>query len=110
MTEALAMPAPCTGCRGDVAPALLACPGCGRLVHGAALTEHVRSAERAEAEGDLTSALTHYREACTLLPARTVQRATLEQRMSRLSANIDGRAEATREGVLLCTQTVVAAS
>jgi Zn-dependent protease len=78
-------------CGGEIAPGLLACPGCGRLTHSEDLSRLAAAAESAEREGDLTAALTSWRRAIALLPAKTVQRATIEKRMGALSAAIDGR-------------------
>ena len=78
-------------CGGEIAPGLLACPGCGRLTHSEDLSRLAAAAESAEREGDLTAALTSWRRAVALLPAKTVQRAAIEKRMGALSAAIDGR-------------------
>jgi Zn-dependent protease len=62
------------------------------LIHGAELARIARDAEFAERESDRTTALSHWRRAVVLLPEATVQRKTIEARMSALSAAIDGRA------------------
>jgi Zn-dependent protease len=81
----------CAECGAQIAPGLLACPGCARLLHRVELARLAKDAEAAETRGDLTSALSAWRAALELLPANTVQRATIQKRMERLSAMIDGR-------------------
>ncbi len=88
----------CPECGGDIAPGLLACPACGWLVHGAALSRIAAEAKAAEAAGDRTLALSRWRGAVDLLPPGTVQRTTIDARMSALSAVIDGRAPKEKGG------------
>ncbi len=83
----------CTDCGAQIAPGLLACPGCAWLLHGAELGELAKRAELAERGGDLAGALGAWRSALVLLPVGTVQRATIQRRMEGLSAAIDGRGE-----------------
>jgi len=83
----------CTDCGAEIAPGLLACPGCARLIHAAELTKLASAAEEAERRGDWTAALAAWRRATELLPAQTLQRATIVKRMQSLSAAVDGRGE-----------------
>ncbi len=81
----------CPDCRTEVAPGLLSCPGCSRLVHRDALTRLAAAADAAEKAGDLSVALASWRSALELLPQNTVQHATIHKRMQSLAAALDGR-------------------
>jgi Zn-dependent protease len=81
----------CEDCHAEIAPGLLACPGCAKLVHGAELSKLAEAATAAEKEGDLPAALASWRRASELLPVGTTQLATIQARMKALSAAIDGR-------------------
>jgi Zn-dependent protease len=81
----------CASCSADIAPGLLACPGCARLLYATELAELARTAEAAERTGDRTGALGAWRRAVELLPADTLQRAEIDKRMRALTAAIDGR-------------------
>jgi len=48
----------CTECQTEIAPGLLSCPSCARLVHAAELTALARQAEDAQRNGNWTDALT----------------------------------------------------
>jgi Zn-dependent protease len=87
---------PCIECGTEVAPGLLSCPGCGRLVHAAALKELAAKAEASEREGDPSAAAAAWRRTLDLLPAGTTQRAAIEQHLKALGAMIDGRAPAAK--------------
>lgn len=76
-------------CGTELPPELLACPGCRRLVHAAALKERVAAADGLEAEGDVRGALGELREALELLPAGSRQHALVGDRVARLSDRID---------------------
>ena len=47
--------------RDAIAPTMLACPGCGRLVHGDQLTKLAQSAREATEQGDISAALARWR-------------------------------------------------
>jgi Zn-dependent protease len=81
----------CGECGAEMAPGLLSCPGCSRLVHGATLAKLAEAAGESERAGDLTAALASWRRASELLPPQTIQLATIEARMKALSAALDGR-------------------
>jgi Zn-dependent protease len=83
--------ASCPECGGTIAPGLLACPGCARLVHGKELQQLAAVATAAEGAGDRTAALASWRRALELLPADSSQFQTIHQRLSALSAALDGR-------------------
>ncbi len=76
---------PCIGCGADVAPGMLECPQCHRLVHAFALTALAQEAKSAGARGDATAELAAWRRALELLPQGTTQRATIEARMQAVS-------------------------
>ena len=82
-------PTICADCGTQVAPALLACPACHRLVHAERLNRLAADAGRAAAAGDLTAALAAWREALDLLPADTRQHATVAATISELSRRLD---------------------
>jgi len=79
----------CEGCGAELAPALLACPGCLRLVHGAQLAALAREAQQAIDRGELTEGVTRWRSALDLLPAQSAQHAQVQQRIAELSARIE---------------------
>jgi len=78
----------CSGCSTELAPSLLSCPSCARLVHGARLTELASAAATAEQNEDWSGALTAWREAVMLLPPGTRQRQAAEQKIADLSPRV----------------------
>lgn len=82
-------PLPCPKCQAQLAPSLLACPGCGHLVHAGRLNELARQAAEFQTAGNLAGELTVWREALALLPMDTRQAATITQRVRELSARVD---------------------
>jgi Zn-dependent protease len=76
-------------CGTDLAPGLLACPSCQRLVHAEALGHLTREASALESAGDIRGSLSKLRTALVMLPANTRQHAILHERASRLSDAID---------------------
>jgi len=86
----------CPACGTEVAPGLLSCPGCQRLVHSGRLKELADRAGRAEADGALVEALAAWREALELLPRATKQGLAIEARIADLGLRVDaspGRAD-----------------
>ncbi len=79
----------CRDCGTELAPGLLACPSCHRLLHADALKAHAAEAERAEASGDLTAALTAWRQALPLLPPGTRQQEGVLLRIQGLSGKVE---------------------
>src|SRR2546427_4463247 len=61
-------PLACPQCGTQIAPALLACPSCQRLVHSDALKGLAAEAERTAQAGDMSAALAAWRQARELLP------------------------------------------
>jgi Zn-dependent protease len=79
----------CAGCGTELAPALLACPACGRLVHRDRLSALAADASAASAAGEHERAMALWREALVLLPEATKQHATIAERIAAESAAID---------------------
>jgi Zn-dependent protease len=79
----------CAECGSEIAPGLLSCPSCARLVHSEELTELARLAQSEESAGRFTEALTAWREALQLLPPGTRQRETVQARVAALSGSMD---------------------
>ncbi len=88
----------CAGCGTELAPSLLACPSCSRLVHAERLAALARDAEAAGAEGRAADALAAWRGALELLPAGTAQRAQVEARLVAVSKQVDASAPSRPDG------------
>jgi Zn-dependent protease len=84
---------PCPSCRTEIAPTLLACPGCRTLVHRDALERLAADARAAESRGELETALTTWREALPLLPADARQRVAVEERITTLGQQVEDAAK-----------------
>jgi len=82
----------CAGCATELAPGLLSCPSCARLVHAERLTGLAAQASAAETSGDLTRALTAWREAVLLLPVGSRQKAVAEEKVRALSDRLGSAA------------------
>lgn len=76
-------PARCP-CGTELAPALLACPSCHRLVHAGELARLAGEARAAEERAEWRAALAHWRQALELLPADSRQAATIAERVAGL--------------------------
>lgn len=81
--------AACVGCATQLAPALLACPSCGTLVHAAELTRLAAIAEEADRNGDLPAAAAAWRDALELLPPSAPQHAAVATRLDDVTRRID---------------------
>jgi len=79
----------CPACGSEVAPNLLSCPSCRRLVHAARLKGLAEAAEASERDGDLSAALASWNEAIALLPPDTRQYATIADRIARLGRQVE---------------------
>jgi len=92
-------PAPlvCPECGTQVAPALLACPSCHRLVHAEELERLASDAQRAEQASDSSAALTAWRQVLDLLPPDTTQYHAVTARVGELSRAVE-RAPAVAKG------------
>jgi Zn-dependent protease len=84
-----AVPTRCLQCGAEVAPSLLACPACGRLVHADRLTALAASAEHHERDGRTHDAVTAWRSALVLLPAEAPQVAAIRARIDGLTRVLD---------------------
>jgi len=76
----------CNGCGTELAPSLLTCPNCGRLVHAERLKALAGVAAVATQPVD---AIVAWREALSLLPSGTRQYETIQGRIAELGQNID---------------------
>src|SRR2546426_10947030 len=91
-------PLACPQCGTQIAPALLACPSCQRLVHSDALKRLAAEAERTAQAGDMSAALATWREALELLPPDSSQHTIVSARILELSRALDSRPAATKHG------------
>jgi len=80
-----------------VAPALLACPSCQRLVHADELKRLAAAAEQATQAGDSSAALAAWREALDLLPRDSTQHQVVSARVLELSRALDRAPQAARQ-------------
>jgi Zn-dependent protease len=79
----------CPACGSEVAPGLLSCPSCRRLVHANRLNELADTAEVAERDGDWTGALASWNDALALLPSDSRQHAAIAGRISKLARRVE---------------------
>src|SRR2546427_5677495 len=82
-------PSVCAQCGTQIAPALLACPSCQRLVHAEELKRLAATAERAAQGGDPSAALAAWRQALDLLPTDATQYQVVAARIAALSRSLD---------------------
>src|SRR5881397_179233 len=94
-------PAVCPQCGTEIAPALLACPSCHRLVHGAELKRLAAAAEQATQAGDLSAALAGWRQALDLLPPDASQHQAISARIVELSRAMDSASGGSSRGALI---------
>jgi Zn-dependent protease len=78
----------CADCGSELAPTFLACPRCGRLVHGETLKGLAADADGAERAGDLARALGIWRQALALLPVGSGQHTRINEKVQALSAQV----------------------
>jgi Zn-dependent protease len=86
---------PCVTCGAELPSSLLACPGCGTLVHARELTRLAGLAEEAERQGELTAALSSWKDALELLPPNAPQRPQIDARIAALHDRIVAGAPAS---------------
>ncbi|MGC8643592.1 MAG: site-2 protease family protein [Isosphaeraceae bacterium] len=79
----------CPQCGVELAPSLLSCPACHRLIHAEELKALAREADAAEQVGDLPAALAAWRQAAALLPSGTRQYQVILQRIAELSRQVE---------------------
>jgi Zn-dependent protease len=82
----------CPECGTEVAPGLLSCPSCRKLVHSARLKELAQAAEAFEAAGNLSAALQSWRDATELLPPETRQYQLVGGHIARLGRLVEAAA------------------
>src|SRR5438046_2901060 len=95
-----AAPAPpiCPDCGAEVAPALLACPVCHRLVHAAELKRLAGEADQAKQTSDTSAELAAWRQALEFLPPDTAQHQTVAARVAELSRAVDRQPAGAKHG------------
>ncbi len=91
-------PTVCPNCNTALAPGLLSCPGCQRLLHADTLKQVAADAQEAEAQGRQVEALGLWRSALELLPVKSRQYASVSDKVSTLSENIDTHPDLTDQG------------
>lgn len=85
MAEAtVAAASACGACGAELAPGLLACPACHRLVHAVELQRLAADAEAATQAGDAPRALALWQSAMGLLPDGAGQRVAISERIAAL--------------------------
>src|SRR5256885_15872605 len=91
-------PAPpiCPDCGAQVAPALLACPACHRLVHAAELKRFAAEADQAKRTGDGGAELAAARQALELLAPFTAQHPTVTVGVAVLSRAVEGQSASAK--------------
>lgn len=82
--ETAAAAASCDRCGTELAPALLSCPRCQRLVHAAQLSSLAEAAQQAERDGRSEEALQAWRASVELLPAESKQHQIISERIASL--------------------------
>ena len=78
----------CGDCGSELAPTFLACPRCGRLVHGERLKALAADGDGAERGGELARALGIWRQALALLPVGSGQHTRINEKVQALSAQV----------------------
>src|SRR5256884_6559838 len=96
--SAASAPPICPDCGAQVAPALLACPACHRLVHAAELKRFAAEADHAKQTGDAGAELAAWRQALELLPPDTAQHQTVTARVAELSRAVDRQPPGAKHG------------
>lgn len=86
----------CEGCATELSWSLLACPGCGRLVHAERLRQLAAEAESASTP---TDALIAWRSALELLPCETRQHALISSKIAELGRQVDEASVSTMKPV-----------
>jgi len=80
----------CPQCGTQLAPEVAACPQCGRLVHAERLTQLAAFAKDAADRGDISGALSAWREAIVLLPPNSKQHAAVLAKIGELDKLVPG--------------------
>lgn len=85
MTTATLVTARCVRCGTELAPAILSCPSCHKLVHAETLARLAAEADAATRAGDASVALGRWRQALDLLPPMSEQSRVIAARVVALS-------------------------
>jgi len=88
LSDPLLMVVQCRGCGAELPATMTACPGCGWLVHADTLASLAATARAAEGAGDLSAALSAWREALPLLPAASRQRQVITAKITELGRSL----------------------
>src|SRR5437016_14364149 len=91
-------PSVCAQCGTQIAPALLACPSCQRLVHSDDLKRLAAEAEHANQRSDVSAALAAWRQALELLPPNSTQHQVVSARIAALSRSLDAGPAGAKHG------------
>jgi Zn-dependent protease len=78
----------CVQCWTQLAPAMNACPVCGRLVHADELSALAHAAREAAANGEIPKALAAWREALDLLPPGSRQHQIISAKITELGKSL----------------------
>ena len=78
----------CEGCGSELAPSLLSCPHCQRLVHGEELKRLAAEAEEATRAGHVTGAMEQWRRALELLPPSSRQHSIITAKLEALAGQL----------------------
>jgi Zn-dependent protease len=78
----------CARCRTDLAPGMLSCPSCSKLVHADQLQRLAWEAEAAQRSGDPARARSLWSEALPLIPLGTRQHETVAARIFELEQGV----------------------
>src|SRR5436309_12539899 len=89
-------PCGCPQCGTQIAPILLACPSCQRLVHSDDLNRLAAEAARAIQAGDVSAALAAWRQALDLLPPDSTQHKVVSAHILDLSRALDSGRSGTK--------------
>src|SRR6478735_11851932 len=79
----------CPDCGTQLAPGLLVCPACHRLVHAERLKALAAEATAAREAGNVSESVRLWREVLDLLPPGTQQHAAVAGTVAELSRQID---------------------
>lgn len=79
----------CAGCGAPLPPEALSCPACQQLVHADPLRQIADQARSAETAGDKQGALIAWKSALPMLPADSVQRRSIEKKVTELRGQIE---------------------
>ncbi len=82
----------CPSCGIGVAPSMLSCPSCHKLIYAEALNQLAAEAEAAVAN-DPRTALAAWRKALPLVPGGTTQYTAVSEKIRTLQAEVDGTKE-----------------